>query len=377
MKYICYYDIDEREERNYVLSAKNKIDYIVKSLENITDEKIEIISAASTKGKHYCGSRKEKISEKVSLTLFRTYGRKNKITKLLDFILIRMALFFYLLSHVEKNDKIIVYHSLSYCNAIALAKKIKKFYLICEYEELYSDVSGNRRQKKKELWFSSLADAFIFPTQLLDSTININHKPSVIVHGTYQVETNRNVRVFDKEHIHCIYAGTFDPRKGGCAAAATAAMFLPANYHIHIIGFGSKQDTDNIRKLISEISQKSKAKVTYDGLKSGEEYIQFLQSCDIGLSTQNPDATFNATSFPSKILSYLANGLHVVSIRIPAIEKSAVGDMLFYYEQQTPEEIAKAILSVNLQEIYDSREKIQELNIQFRNDLHTMLNIVK
>ena len=105
--------------------------------------------------------------------------------------------------------------------------------------------------------------------------------------------------------------------------------------------------------------------MSYDGLLSGEEYIRFIQSCDIVLSTQNPDAAFNATSFPSKILSYMANGLRVVSIRIPAIEQSAVGDALFYYDRQTSEEIAKAILSVDMNSSYDSRTLIHALDNAF------------
>lgn len=65
------------------------------------------------------------------------------------------------------------------------------------------------------------------------------------------------------------------------------------------------------------------------------------------MSTQDPSAAFNSTSFPSKILVYLANGLKVVSIRIPAIEQSAVVDSLVFYDKQTPEKIAEAILSAS------------------------------
>ena len=128
-----------------------------------------------------------------------------------------------------------------------------------------------------------------------------------------------------------------------------------------------------MKDLISDIASRSKAKVSYDGLLSGEDYIRFTQSCDIGLSTQNPDAAFNATSFPSKILSYMANGLRVVSIRIPAIEQSAVGDKLFYYDEQTPQEIAKAILSVDMEKEYDSRTFISGLADQFENQLIELL----
>ena len=97
---------------------------------------------------------------------------------------------------------------------------------------------------------------------------------------------------------------------------------------------------------------------------SGEDYIRFIQSCDIGLSTQNPDAAFNATSFPSKILSYMANGLRVVSIRIPAIERSAVGNEVMFYNEQTPEvELGGR----------DSKAVIEQLDLKFKEELARLI----
>ena len=207
---------------------------------------------------------------------------------------------------------------------------------------------------------------------MLNAEVNIENKPFLIIYGTYQVENDRHCS-FDDDKIHVVYAGTFDPRKGGAAAAAAAAGFLPANYHVHILGFGSKTDIDHIQQTVGEVSAKSAATVTYDGCLSGEEYIQFIQSCDIGLSTQNPDAAFNDTSFPSKILSYMANGLHVVSIRIPAIERSAIGSLVTYYDTQTPENIAKTIMSVDLQIPYDSRVRITQLDAELQVKLEKLI----
>ena len=134
---------------------------------------------------------------------------------------------------------------------------------------------------------------------------------------------------------------------------------------MHILGFGSDDEIKMMKDKIEEVNAKSEATVTYDGLLSGAEYTKFLQSCDIGLSTQNPDAAFNATSFPSKILSYMANGLRVVTIRIPAISDSGVGSSVYYYDTQTPQNIAEAIKSINLNDDYNGREIIVELDKQF------------
>ena len=70
-------------------------------------------------------------------------------------------------------------------------------------------------------------------------------------------------------------------------AAAAAAEFLPENYHMHILGFGSDEEVASMRDMVDKLSGNCACSITYDGLLAGEDYIRFLQSCDIGLSTQN------------------------------------------------------------------------------------------
>lgn len=105
----------------------------------------------------------------------------------------------------------------------------------------------------------------------------------------------------------------------------------------------------------------------------GDDYINLIQKCKIGLSTQNPSAAFNATSFPSKILIYLSNGLRVVTINIPAISNSAVSECLYFYNEQTPQEIAKAIMSVALNTDQDVRSVLKNIDNQFAVDIKKLL----
>lgn len=246
--------------------------------------------------------------------------------------------------------------------------------MILEVEEIYSDVTGNEKTKAKELAFFKLADAYIFPTELLDLSINTEHKPSAIVYGTYRVEKDQEHKFHEEDgKIHLVYAGTFDPRKGGVSAAVAAGEYLDKNFHIHILGFGNEEEKEMLINQIKEVNSKNGAVITMDGLLSGEEYIKFLQSCDAGFSTQNPDADFNDTSFPSKVLSYLSNGLRVVSVRIKALEESKVGDLLYFYDGKNPKNITETIKSINFDEAYDSREFISQLDKEFTESLKKIL----
>lgn len=375
IKYICYYDkIDADVKRNYTLSATNKLDYIFAAL-NANNIGVDIISASNcieTKfvfdGAHLCH-----IGEN-TLRLFASIGKSDsKIFRLIDRVLLLSQLLLFLIFKVKKNEEIIVYHSLGYAQTLLLAKKIRKFKIIGEIEEIYQDVTqypGSLR--KAEYDFFNLCDKYIFPTSLLNDKLNREKKPHLIIHGTYHTYPNKHISFGDND-IHIVYAGTFDPNKGGAAAAAAAA-YLPSNYHIHILGFGGKKETADIGKIVKETNAKGKGKVTFDGLLSGEEYTSFLQKCQVGLSTQNPKAAFNTTSFPSKILSYMANGLRVVSIRILAVEHSNVGKYLYYYDSQEPEAIAQAIMNINFKDNYNPYEILKSLDKDFTDALPVLLS---
>ena len=372
MKYVAIYDTKEHKEENrkYVLSATNKIDYICKVLCGI-NEKVEIISLSRTQNNKFYKGRKDELPFGTLLN-FATIPGGNPIFRRMSVKFAQIQLFLYLLNNTKKDEEILIYHSVGYGNAIAFAKKIKNFKIILEVEEIYQDVKSlGKRKNKREYRDFKIADKYIFPTELLNKKINAENKPYCVIHGTYQIEEEKNVSFGDNK-IHVVYAGTLEPRKGS-AAAVTATEWLPEKYHIHILGFGSEKQIENIKKQIDVSNNKSKATVTYDGLLSGEEYIEFLQKCHIGLSPQNPDAEFNATSFPSKILSYMANGLRVVSIKIPAIETSGIGTDLYYYEKQTPEEIAKAIMKIDLEDGYDGRKIVSELDCRFSQDMRHLL----
>lgn len=375
IRYIGYYDtiLNKKENRNYVLSAKNKMDYICEILVKC-NYNVEIVSVSNTKNNEFYKKKKIDINSKIKLFLFSTIPSKNAIHKLFRLLNTKFNLFVYFFKNIHRNDKVIVYHSLGYYKLLAILKRIIGFKMILEVEEIYSDVTGNEKTRAKELAFFKLADAYIFPTELLDQYVNTEHKPSTIVYGTYKVEKERGHK-FNKEDgkIHLVYAGTFDPRKGGVSVAIATGECLDKKFHIHILGFGSEEEKKVLEKQIEEVNSKNGAIVTMDGLLSGEDYIKFLQSCDAGFSTQNPDADFNDTSFPSKVLSYLSNGLRVVSVRIKALEKSKVGDLLYFYDGNNPKKIAETIKSINFDEAYDSRDLISQLDKEFTDNFKKIL----
>lgn len=76
-------------------------------------------------------------------------------------------------------------------------------------------------------------------------------------------------------------AGTLDSRKGG----ATAGVFLPKDYTVHVLGFGSQEEIDHICSIIEEANAQGNGKAIFEGVKRGSEFNHFVQNCRIGLST--------------------------------------------------------------------------------------------
>lgn len=371
--YIGFYDIEGNSSENRLqpIAAIDKMNYICGVLGRL-GYRVTIVSPSRTRNKKYYGGKQININENLVLKLFPTLPWGNKLQKLLSIIFGDFLLFFYLLINAKKSDNVLCYHSLELRSVVTLARRIKGFRLILEVEEIYQDVKEYSvfTKRLEYITFKSV-DKFIFPTELLNKKLNHFNKEYSLIYGTYQVESDRGCKRMDGK-IHVVYAGTFDPQKG-VSAAITSAIYLPEQYCLHIIGFGTEEQKNQVQELISEIKRKSRCTVSYDGLLRGEEYVKFLQNCDIGLSTQFPDASFNNTSFPSKILSYMANGLRVVSVRINAIEMSAIGNSVYFYDEQDPEEIANAIMSIDFDTPYDGKKIIEKLDTKFMRSLNELL----
>ncbi len=349
MKYIAFVDTEKyyHERRSVVLASSNVARYMAGAFSSFCD--VEIISPARSLAKTgFYHGRTTKLSEHVSLTLPPSIGVKSRLMGLVMATFTQFWLLMKLLFQTERGETICVYHSLSIMQTIKLAKIMKKLRVIVEVREIYTDVHDQKQSsREKELDFFKIADGFIVASKLLDDLINPNKHPSVLAPGIYKVETNRQKK-FDDGKIHVVYAGTFRAIKGGALAAVRCAEFLPENYTLHILGRGEPDVVKNLTEEIEKVSEKSKAMIVYEGVLFGEEFKAFLQKCHIGLSTQNPEETFNNTSFPSKVLTYLVNGLEVVSAKVAPVVQSPIGEYVHYYEHQDSKEIAECIEKVEI-----------------------------
>lgn len=368
--YLAHYDVPNGG-RCTSPAGTTVMEYVIDCLKRAKQETVVLSPAMSRQTLPYQELDLGETARAVLLPTERSPKRWQLVSHLLRKWRQQRRLIRALLTQVDDGDTLLVYHSLSFMNAIKKLLKHRKITLVLQVCEIYADVTENERIKKRELNFFQLADRYVFQSETLNELINVRNLPYTVLYGTYRTVDDHTAThpLVDRtqDTIHCVYAGTLDPRKGGGATAVKAAQYLSEQYHMHILGFGTDTQVRQMKELVAEVSSRCQCTVTYDGCLSGREYLDFIGNCHIGMSTQQPDAAYNATSFPSKILTYMANGLRVITARIPNVEASQVGNNLFYYDESTPESIAKAIQAIDLTDEYDGKRVIRQLDNAFFN----------
>ena len=297
----------------------------------------------------------------------------------LQLFFVGIQLFFHLIFRVRKEDVVIVYHERYYYWPIRIAKLIAQRKIVLEIEEVYTMVSDfSEKDVRKEIVSFRIADGYILINDVIGRYCQLpDSKPQCVLYGIYKYRRSK-ADGFNDGKVHVVYAGTLSRFKGGAITAAAAAGYLsPSDFHVHILGFGNGEDIAYINSIVEGLSKKG-CPVSFDGLKTGNEFDDFMSKCDIGLSTQSAEGLYNLTSFPSKVLSYLSYGLNVVSVKLEVLEASSVNGCLHYYQDSSPQAIAGAIISTVKEGGMIDRETIaktlDELDVQFRDHLKKIIN---
>lgn len=368
--YIGYYATQDKSEVERVNSpaASNLMDYVASVISSRL--KTTIISASwSTAGLGYYRARATKNCDNIKVLFPPSIGVGAVIFKLISILLAQVWLFAYLMLKAKKNTLVVVYHAPTLFWPVYLSKKLRSYKLVLQVCEIYSDVATQPIYKKIfEKKLIQIADRYVISTELLINHPLLKKKPYSVCSGVYRSQPAVSSPPNDGK-IHVIYSGIIDSLKQGAMNAVSAAEYLDANYCLHIIGFGADEDILDLKQKIININALGKCTVIFSGMKSGASYVDYLQRCHIGLSTQSSGGNFNNSSFPAKIFSYFGNGLQVVSVNTLAISQSYISTQIKFYDIGNPRNIAEAIhtasVSLNSRSSFDL---MKTLNLKFEED---------
>ena len=373
--YVCFYCEPEVEGKiDSYPSVITKIDYIAQTVK-ATGKEVHLVSIApSTKG-CFSGCQKTVDAQEKHIYLPSVMCSSRVLGKLC-FVINQLLILCYLLKTVKKEDSLLVYHSLYNRIWLNLYSRIARRDIILQIEDVFSELTPeNKRFQTMEWNLLQRMKKCICVNDLVYQSLQ--HVPQKIVsYGSYLLPQNYDIP--PHEGIRLVYAGVIEQERKAAFLSVEAMEFLPPQYELHVLGFGSAEDLAALEAKIEAVNAKlGRQAVSYHGRLSGAQYWQFLQGCDLALSTHayTEDSLASANhTFPSKVLTYLANGLGVVAQKLNVLASSSVSDFFTFYENPNPVEIARAILDAPMVGREVPRKKIEDLDRRFVQQMEELLD---
>ena len=244
------------------------------------------------------------------------------------------------ISIIKRRDvkRVILYHSLLFFFLVPLLRLAGKK-ITLQLNEIYSNeypynTIKNKLLEKILIWFSN---DYILSTSELIKVLpkkNLNIKKIPIISGPISPEYVKSKKNFIKKTntiLKLVYAGVIDKSKlGGAFIAIELAKLLnDKKFKLFIYGYGQKKNITFLINKIRDSNKKSKTKAYYKGNLDQSLLIKKIKKYNIGLALQN-NLSFAATSFPSKILTYISASLLPVFSYSRPIQKWASKNNIGY-----------------------------------------------
>ena len=373
--YVCFYSDPEIEDQITLYpSVISKIDYIARTVK-LTGRQVHMVSVAPSRKGGFRGYRKG-IDSQESHTYLPSVVSENRILSKCCFLINQMVILLYLLATVKKHDKVLVYHSLYNRLWLNLYSRIARRDIILQIEDVFSELTPENKGFQTMEWnlLRRMKKCICVNDVVYQSLQEVPRK--IVSYGSYLLPPQYDIPPHDG--VRLVYAGVIEQERKAAFLAVEAMEFLPPQYELQVLGFGSAEDLAALEARIEAVNAKlGRQAVTYHGRLSGPRYWQFLQSCDLALSTHayTEDSLSSANhTFPSKVLTYLANGLGVVAQRLDVLASSSVSDFFTFYENPDPAEVARAILAAPLAGGEGPRKKIEDLDRSFVQQMEELLD---
>ena len=142
--------------------------------------------------------------------------------------------------------------------------------------------------------------------------------------------------------VRFLYSGSLDHARGGDLLVAAVKLLPEEGWQLDVTG-GVGEFAEQLSRLGNE--ERFLGKVRFHGALPGEEYLRLIRECHVGLNCQKSSDPISEVTFPSKVFSYLSQGLHVISTRASHIE-AVCGQGCLYLDEETPEALAAIMIKV-------------------------------
>lgn len=200
-------------------------------------------------------------------------------------------------------------------------------------------------------------------SELLAQKLGIENP--LVSYGNYTPYEGDFLAKPDSGRIQLIYSGSIDKVKNSAYMAVDVMPLLPDNYELKLSGPIAPGEEEIFRRALEDANQRcGRTACEYMGLLDEAQYSNLLLNSHIALNLQQ-EGTFGEYLFPSKILTYLAYNLPVVTTPGGSIVQSTVAKMLHFSRDFSLPEISNAIQGVDLRRNISYPEQLKKMEEDF------------
>ncbi|HEY9059402.1 MAG TPA: glycosyltransferase [Pseudobacteroides sp.] len=217
-------------------------------------------------------------------------------------------------------------------------------------------------------------NSYIFLTDQMNSLINKNNKPFVVIEGQvdYKMKNVTNIKEKKYNKMVCIYAGMTQKAYG---IETLVKAFIEANClnaELHIYGSG-----DYDEELI-ELSKKISS-IRYLGVVPNKIIVEEETKATLLINPRPSKEEFTKYSFPSKNMEYMASGTPVLTTFLPGMPGEYL-DYIYTFEDETVVGMAKRlreILSISKDELHEKGIRAKEFVLNKKNNICQAAKIIE
>lgn len=177
---------------------------------------------------------------------------------------------------------------------------------------------------------------------LEQQTILMNCPSKEIPQKTYRIREQLNIPADD---FVVIYHGGFFPKERALDELVRAALLLPKNVRVVILGFDSKGVRANLQRMVTDLCLSDRVYIL-DPIPP-DELVEFATGADIGIIPQILISDNQRFAAPNKLFEYMASQLGVVATDTPTItpilHNFGIGEV---FAKARAEEMAEVIMKL-------------------------------
>lgn len=273
-----------------------------------------------------------------------------------------MYTFFYMFfwGSINRKEKFILMDVLnvSICMGAVFACKLNGLHcmgVVTDMPKLTIGASGANDKKRYRFasniihWYLYSFDSYVLLTQQMNSIINKNNKPYIVMEGLCDSNIQpSNVASCDTSVKSILYAGGLHERYG-LKTLTDAFMSLP-NRNYRLIIYGSGPFVDELKEDAERDSR-----VEYRGVAPNDEVMKAEYAASVLVNPRPTKEDFTKYSFPSKNMEFMSTGRPLLTTKLPGMPVEYY-PFVYLFETETLEGY-KVTLKEILEKGYDELEK--------------------